>query len=252
MVREERRQSPNLIGRAPLHLGPATHAGPAAPRQREREFHSAAAACPAPGCTIPSRDCSGCYARLARPLVGPIRPSIVHMPQVDIGFKFNERDDDPRDVTLVCRRKLPARVRRPEHLHLGRRRKPAQVGGRVQEERAAGGRGRPERDWRSGPRPARPPPPPHLAKKLGKKARSARQCFSDELSGWTRRVRALETARPRTGGRGRDMPALALRDQPLDCSMRLRDAPPCPPCPPWPPHAHGQSLAVHRLGGASV
>ncbi|KAG7305833.1 hypothetical protein JYU34_008370 [Plutella xylostella] len=35
------------------------------------------------------------------------------------------------------------------------------------------------------------------------------------------------------------MPALALRDQPLDCSMRLRDLPAWPPPPPPPARDHG-------------
>lgn len=45
------------------------------------------------------------------------------------------------------------------------------------------------------------------------------------------------------------MPALALRDQPLDCSMRLRDLPAWPPPAARPLHQdrhHGQ-YSMHRL-----
>ncbi|CAF4953153.1 unnamed protein product [Pieris macdunnoughi] len=79
-------------------------------------------------------------------------------------------------------------------------------------------------------------PAPRALKNLRKNGASARQCLSDSLGGRT--PLALETARPRTGGRGREMPALALRDQPLDCSLRLRAS----TTPTWRDHPHGQSL----------
>ncbi|CAH4029233.1 unnamed protein product [Pieris brassicae] len=75
-------------------------------------------------------------------------------------------------------------------------------------------------------------PAPRALKNLRKNGASARQCLSDSLGGRT--PLALETARPRTGGRGREMPALALRDQPLDCSLRLRAS----TTPTWRDHPH--------------
>ncbi|CAH0406753.1 unnamed protein product [Chilo suppressalis] len=77
-------------------------------------------------------------------------------------------------------------------------------------------------------------PRPRLKKSSGKK-RVSRVSVSRTRS-WAD-ARSGETARPSTGGRGRAMPALALRDQPLDCSMRLRDL---PAWPPPRPHNHGQ------------
>ncbi|CAH2108737.1 unnamed protein product [Euphydryas editha] len=65
---------------------------------------------------------------------------------------------------------------------------------------------------------------------------------------WADAWRALgETARHTIGGRGRAMPALALRDQPLDCSMRLREP------PAWPPpraQRHGQCPPAPAAAGA--
>ncbi|CAH0702129.1 unnamed protein product [Spodoptera exigua] len=68
-----------------------------------------------------------------------------------------------------------------------------------------------------------PPPRKKPSEKSG-----ARTAVSHGRARWAD-ARNEETARPRTGGRGRAMPALALRDQPLDCSMRLRELPAWPP-----------------------
>lgn len=87
----------------------------------------------------------------------------------------------------------------------------------------------------------RPPRPRPRRKKTSEKSGGSAAVSHGRARGAD--ARSGETARPTTGGRGRAMPALALRDQPLDCSMRLRDLPAWPP----PPrdlredrHRHGQ------------
>ncbi|CAG4949718.1 unnamed protein product [Colias eurytheme] len=99
--------------------------------------------------------------------------------------------------------------------------------GRRRGRRACGGRGAGAASAAIG----RHSPAPRGEKTSGKKRERA-----SVPHGRRGRTHALqETARPPTGGRGRAMPALALRDQPLDCSMRLRDVPAWPP-----PPRHGQ------------